>query len=71
MKERCDDTIDSSTFLIVLVQYALAYIRELWRPLHCVHDRKGAWRESKRMIPSRIARCYEGDEEERNYDKGC
>lgn len=46
------------------------HIRELWRPLHCVRDRKGAWRESKRMTPSRIARRYEGDEEERNCDKG-
>jgi len=44
MKEVCDDAIDSSTFAIVPSScntHSPTYIRELWRPLHCVHDRKG------------------------------
>lgn len=48
------------------------HVRELWRSLRCVHRQEEKYtRESKRMTPSRIANRYEGDEEERNCDKGC
>jgi len=68
----CDWFIDTRDCPIHAYTHSSMHDRELWRPLHCVRRQEGKYTgESKRMTLSQIASRYEGNEEERNCDKGC